>query len=304
MDKINQTTEDGLPDQRTPQPSDSSIVPHIQENANKETEEQKQNGSDSPNLPYNSKISRRMRSSLFRRIICKPSFTDWIIAIATMVITIATWMTWKEIEKNSSQTDKIIAASERIKEALELSNKQNQDALNITIKQNKESLEKSLAQGEKALNTTITNSKLDQRAWLGLAKNKVVQFEKTKPVKVDIVAINSGKTPALKIMVAAKFGWNSSVTQSPNEEWFKNLNFHPQGSVPPQGTFVYHVNADWDKMALPYEALKENRQTIYVFGEIRYKDISGGSNTTEFCLYISDPTSMDLAMCDTHNNMN
>ncbi len=70
----------------------------------------------------------------------KPESTNVAMAIATIVIAIATWFTWREVHNGSTQTDRIVAADERLAKAderfataMENTVTQNQNALNKTM---------------------------------------------------------------------------------------------------------------------------------------------------------------------------
>jgi len=52
-----------------------------------------------------------------------------------------------------------------------------------------------------------------------------------------------------------------------------------------------------------YEPLKSKQTVLYIVGKIAYKDVSGGTGLTEFCLLMDDPDKPDLAFCPTHNDM-
>jgi hypothetical protein len=71
-------------------------------------------------------------------------FTNPVISIATIVIAVATWLTYREVHGGSTQTDKIIAADERIAKAME----------------------DSVGQAQKRFAATTRQAEIAQRAWV------------------------------------------------------------------------------------------------------------------------------------------
>jgi hypothetical protein len=145
-----------------------------------------------------------------------------LVAISTIVIAFATWKTWREVQSASTQTDKIVTASQKIQTALETSNTQNQNALTQTLAQSKQAMDASNRQSKTALDTTIENSKLDERPWVGLKDFRcdactsdpgipTLNLGQGPMTVIETVSINrlygimenTGKTPAVKMIVDA-----------------------------------------------------------------------------------------------------
>jgi hypothetical protein len=158
-------------------------------------------------------------------------------------------------------------------------------------------------QSHASLDATIAASTLDQRAWIGIGAFRVVQFDKDV-LKIDIEVRNSGKTPALDVSEAAKYGYNFSLDPGPQEDWFTSLTFDPAEAIPPGGSHIIHLTVTSAQISPIYESVKSKAFRIYVFGEIKYADISRKvDGITDFCLLMSDPDKLELGFCRNHNNM-
>lgn len=158
-------------------------------------------------------------------------------------------------------------------------------------------------QSKTALDATIAASALDERAWIGIGAFRVIQFDKDG-FKVDIEMRNSGKTPALDVSESAKYGWNFSLDNGPQEVWFMSLPGNPAEAIPPGGSHINHLIVGADSLAPGYDSIKSKAYRIYVFGRIKYTDISRHVNgVTDFCFFMSDPDKHDLSFCRNHNDM-
>jgi hypothetical protein len=118
------------------------------------------------------------------------STSDWIMSIATIVIAVGTLvsagaicMQYMEMHEGGVQTDRIIAADERIASAME----------------------GTLGEAKRSLDAAINQNRLDQRAWVGPIEMGI----NDPPVHVGsklvatVVLTNNGKTPALDVATLA-----------------------------------------------------------------------------------------------------
>ena len=85
----------------------------------------------------------------------------------------------------------------------------------------------------------------DQRAWVGVSKASLIQFEAGKPIKIDVLVLNTGKTPARKAHMATGFSlWDSPLSGPPPEAVQKMERLLPgniAGTLPPQGEFILRL---------------------------------------------------------------
>jgi hypothetical protein len=250
-------------------------------------------------------------SKRFLHYLGKPQFTDWVVAIATIVIAFATWQTWREVQSGSAQTDRIVTASQKIQSALELSNTQNQAALTQTLAQSQHAMEASNKQSKAALDATIRNSWLDERPWVGLqgftcegcsAKDTVITIG-----KLSGLITNTGKTPALKLNLQTVWTWRYSRDPIPTWDSIEQerLNSplyrsHPEFQQELNRLQVLAPNAvQTITLAEGTVGVPPTKDTptieffkrIVVVGNITYYDTRGTQkHTTKFCLVTTGPS--------------
>src|SRR5207253_2145615 len=108
-----------------------------------------------------------------------PESTNLTLAAATVVIAVATVFTYLEIHSGSTQTDRVIAADERLAAAME----------------------NAVRQAGKALDANIDMSRTDQRAWIGVNGIGAVDPKANSPVTIEARYANTGKTVALQCVM-------------------------------------------------------------------------------------------------------
>jgi hypothetical protein len=154
-----------------------------------------------------------------------------------------------------------------------------------------------------AIEQTGQFAKLDQRAWLGIGKYQVNQFEKGKSTIVEIEIVNSGKTPALNVRKATQYGWSPIKIPGPLQDWMKNMQIVPTISIAPQARPALNVTIYWNKMAPIYDEIMAKTQILYFFGKIDYRTVSDEPGSMTFCIYMDHPESKSLSFCDEYNNV-
>jgi hypothetical protein len=142
----------------------------------------------------------------------KPESTNVAMAIATIVIAVATWLTWQEVHNGSTQTDRIVAADERLAKA----NERFATAMENTVTQSQSALDKTLEkmqrQGKamqdaaRAANSQADTAKksiataiASDRAWVGVLFIAYPITGIRNPGQIQIRATNSGKAPLCSI---------------------------------------------------------------------------------------------------------
>jgi hypothetical protein len=160
-----------------------------------------------------------------------------------------------------------------------------------------------------SLQATIDNSRLDQRAWVG-----VTGFDMAQPVAIgsilgaQVAIANSGKTPALHVRTHIVTRFLDKATE-----------FVPDNHV--TGEFSEIVIQPGAKVTLPsklspgkYEnpaKLRQDDLTLmasgeYVFwvgGVITYQDVFGKRHETAFCGFLS-PDLKSFSGCKAYNKAN
>jgi hypothetical protein len=253
----------------------------------------------------------------------KPKWTDKAIVILTGGIVFLAGMQWYEMCNSGMQTDKIIAADERLAKA----NERFATSMETTATNSKTAFDATLAEMQKQsgamrdaagasksqsdtarneLSTTIDNARFDQRAWLGIADFKVIEFEKGKTFKVDVGVSNSGKTPALDISQASNYILSPTKILGPDSNALADAPFEPMPAVAPQGHMTAHFGMPWDDMSAHYDAINKGTEWLYFFGEIRYTDTSHTvKGSTKWCLYVvfTEAAKVDLYHCQNYDDL-
>jgi hypothetical protein len=190
-----------------------------------------------------------------------PDFTNPAISIATIVIAIATVFTYMEIHGGSIQTDKLVAAAERI-----------------------------AAASENAIGQSVESLRLDQRAWLNIKSIGIDRPTPGNPVGIAVNMTNTGKTVArhvvfLTVLQETKGPIGAFEIEGAPHKFavaFPNANY---SSI---GTGKRLLTKD------DIEEIKSGKQRIYIFGRITYDDVFGKSHFTQFCgIYSYQVNAMD-----------
>lgn len=141
--------------------------------------------------------------------------------------------------------------------------------------------------------------RLENRAWLGVINEKMIQFEAGKPIKLDIFLDNSGRTPANNVRTAV------SVTVDPRIVDFPMSfgDFVSTASVPPQGSHVIHVTSNKLLSGIQAAKIKDKSLLLVVRGTVDYEDFNGIARSTNICMYMADVATKEIVFCQTGNNM-
>jgi hypothetical protein len=139
-----------------------------------------------------------------------------------------------------------------------------------------------------------TNFVIDQRAWLGVTEAIAGPIRET--MRFSPILVNCGKTVALDVV--HRGGWKpfpKSVVPDIEEEISKNPDF-VDGVMFPSGKRELSnalpnslTKEDADKLA-------EGSLVLYVFADVRYRDIFGNKRGTRFCLML-DPEPNKFVPC-------
>jgi hypothetical protein len=216
----------------------------------------------------------------FWNFIKQPESTNVVIAIATVVIAIATWKTWGETQQGSAQTNRIIAADERIANAME----------------------SSVSQSQTSLKATVDQMRSDQRAWVGVSRMDGTLKAGAGPSTDKVEYINSGRSPALNLHVAFQTDCEPKgirpkilYTEATAKGHFVLV---PQQSGSIGMTIEKSVCSPKNT-----ELMKARKARAYMLGTIWYNDVFGKVHFTDFCGQI-EPGDTSLEFCDFHNEAN
>lgn len=216
---------------------------------------------------------RWRRMSLPNKLMFFATVIIAVAAILNLVIVII------QIKGNSIQTDKIIAADERIAAAME----------------------NDLTQARASLNATIDQNRLDQRAWIGVVKLNSFEFKPGPDFAVPFDITNTGKTPALKVTTEV-----SLKTLEKGNRFIPTFPAYPRPPKPSSSVIQPQMHMTLstlpvDVSAAQYGDIQNGRGILYAYGRITYADIFGKSHETTFCVMYWAGLSAPI-QCDIYNS--
>lgn len=224
-----------------------------------------------------------------------PDFTNPAIAIATIVIAVATVLTFSEVHSGSTQTDRIIKADER----LAVANERSAGAMERSAKQAvlASQLQVRIARAEHgAAFVSLT-------PWMGFYR------EGSRFFAIMAVHNEKGDTGASLIQIAARMELRDSIPSDSPDYVFSDSDFkyvspstlpgHEKGLLPitrlpdenNRRRFESYAKSEHINMSNPippsqYPVYKN--RPVYVWGKIRYQDFLGELvPDVPFCRYIS-----------------
>lgn len=235
-----------------------------------------------------------------------PKWTDKAIVILTLgIFGAAALQTYifhrqrQEMTESGRQTDRIIAADQRLAAA----NERFADAMEASNTSNRESLEKTLKQSRIALNATVRQSEIAQRAWVYAIVQPASEdhFEAGKPFDIRITTKNTGKTPATNVS-SVSYVTIVQIESSPDlalpRPTFKQKDYVPFDNISPDSTrygdFVYNLTET------DVERINGGRVRIYAWGRIQYDDVFGVHHWTTFCSFLLSGGA--FAVCPKYND--
>jgi hypothetical protein len=215
-----------------------------------------------------------------------------------------------QAKKMSTMSD----AAEKIKEASQGMVTQEQRIADNA----KDALYASNRQNKAAFDATISTSRLDQRAWVGVEQLVPAQeFSETQGIPLAVIFFNSGKTPARNVEVGVRYKLSQSPIDGPYPEDVAALVLHPERSIAPQGRYTtiigepsffgnYSRNAiDGTRTVVSnFPIIRDKKIVLYYYGMLRYDDNSGQRRSTEFCVYLADFSTKTFGFCNKFNDMN
>jgi len=267
------------------QPGDSStLIPKPQE----ETKESKPKESKAENKPNPFVRSwRRCKKFFVERT--RATWTDIIIAIFTVVIGGASIAQWREMSDAGTQTDKIIAADERLAIAME----------------------RSVAQAETAFAAANKQAILSQRAWISVKIAAAIQpgagrppnpFILGQPFDVRITWKNTGRTPALRVRsVTKRSGFVAKDGHFGTPDFlYKPEDFQSLDNLMPDAE-IYGDTITGPLNEADIKQITSNQVHVFIYGRIEYDDVFSVHHWRTYCGQLL-PTGA-IALCPDHNEI-
>jgi hypothetical protein len=206
---------------------------------------------------------------------------------------------WHEMKSGSSDTHTLAEAAKKQADKMtnvsDAADKIKEAAQNMVVQDQRiadnaqKAIEASNRQSAAALKASIDASKLDQRAWVGMAPLQLVDSVlNEKQLDFTFAYTNTGKSPAIDVIPCSKAA--IIPTQSWREAYdraFKPLPIDdcisPVGPSPlmPSGIGVIRLtvpNTPGDSVLIA-----KKQALVYVYGSIKYNDVFGKPHEITFC---------------------
>lgn len=211
------------------------------------------------------------------------------IAVATVVVAIATAFTWWDVDQGSKQTDRIVAASESIQRSIRRGNRQNKTAFDSMLGQSQDAMNKTLIEMQKqsaamesfagtaklqaqiskeAAKEAVQASHISERAYLSIGAPMLDMDKGLVSLPID----NGGKIPsgeAVATIHEATVVQIDDITPIPVTNTI--------GKYWTRTTFPYILPGNPITIAEPVRAFSKSQvasgqQIILIAGTLRYKD--------------------------------
>lgn len=221
---------------------------------------------------WENKVGRWMnrRSNWLRR------HSAVIIMIATLVNLGVAYLQWSTmIEETAANKRSAQAAEGQLTEMRSGS---------VDTRTVAEATQKNVATAQAALKATLDNSRLDQRAWVGVKELHLTEaLTANKHIEFVVEVQNMGKTPGLNVTTRTQFSMDPPIDLKSIDLLGVDLG----NRVVPPGTESYPsiVVFPGDRVLTEEEVavLKKRKTPLYLFGLITYEDIFGEFHRTRFC---------------------
>lgn len=217
------------------------------------------------------------------------SLSNKTISIATVVIAGASLLQfgtaifqWLEMRGAGKQTDKIIAADERLAAAME----------------------NSVKEAGKSLDATIEQAHLDQRAWIAATEISGTP-EVGKTWIVTAIFQNTGKTIGRNVRITYAFR-EVPKDKQPDFRYAGESQIPTGHGILSPASFAVSRIKIASGIPLPQSAVegfKAGDPRLFVYGDISYEDIFGKAHTTTYCSVYNGPTN-SFVTCQSHNDAN
>lgn len=159
------------------------------------------------------------------------------------------------------------------------------------------------------------NFQLDERPWVAISDQAIIVTQDR--MDAEVAFTNSGKTPARNVQKSVQMKIaHSPLVDKPSDADEKSLVFSGHSVLGPQAKTRERAGTTSEvdpKVALALkDALKQSfsyiesgEDILYLFGEIKYEDTSGGAHITRYCFHaVKLESGWWLAECNGFNEMN
>jgi hypothetical protein len=130
-----------------------------------------------------------------------------------------------------------------------------------------------------------SNFKLEQRAWIAYTQMSVTNLADSQPLRCDVKIVNSGKTFALDVdlpgaLQTSYIGLEDAIEQASRS--FKKQPPHSNVIFPGVDSAIPSAT---DTALTPGQVseIRLGRLKVYLFGDVKYKDIFKEEHVTHYC---------------------
>ena len=285
--------------QPTPEPTTSPGIPQIESAAPpaSATNEQLQAAED--------KIDKRM--SDFERSTIQLTRVAVGVAVVAALFNCLQWLAMRETlddMKTSGNT-----SSNQLWQAIGNMNWMARTA-DGSLQQAQESTRTNKRQSLKSLNATIEQSRLEQRAWVGIDNWVLEKFEVGAPVVLKVRVMNKGRTPAVDVRAGGTAGRIVSNDHTPAQvadilkEEFNKITLVQMPTISPQNGEEFIEDEVGNLDTSRFNAVSSGVSTWYAVGRVTYKDVFHRDQWFTYCLRLEFTNkNPSITYCDTNNDM-
>jgi hypothetical protein len=149
---------------------------------------------------------------------------------------------------------------------------------------------------------TVEQMRLDRRAWLTIDA-EIISLDPGKPPNIDLLFLNSGKTPALINKIKLGCGW----ARDPSYDTIiihhtKDIPWQPrENTVAPGTTYTTHMHSVQTLTEDEIQRIRGDRIDFYCIVTVAYSDFADGRETQSVLIYY--PHQGRMQQCEAFNYM-
>jgi hypothetical protein len=157
----------------------------------------------------------------------------------------------------------------------------------------------------------------EQRAWVGFQDTASGEFSEKTGWVVRVIFFNSGRSPARNVQESSMFRLSPNPLPGPLQTDIKQLVFRPAQSVAPQSKlnldmgefksgepFTEDQTQGQQLIMSHFQEIRDKKYFLYYFGIVKYDDVFGGPHETQYCIFLANPTTKEVGICDAFNDLN
>jgi len=135
---------------------------------------------------------------------------------------------------------------------------------------------------KETVNVMSDQFQLDQRAWIGIYEMSG-QFKIGEISTIDIMFINSGKTPAKQVVCKAK---GRIIPLGVEPDYTKEILIESKGILAPQQVSGIKITDARPVTEEHFGAVKSGKERLYIYGTVYYSDTFNKNHWVSFCYYL------------------